>query len=98
MSENNSNFEKRPGGGMQNFGDDKSRKPKRMAKKKVCQFCADKAAVIDYKDAAKLRKYITEKGKIVPRRQSGICAAHQRDLNVEIKRSRQVALLPFKAD
>lgn len=80
-------------------GDDKVRRGgKRPAKKKVCQFCVDKAESIDYKDIAKLRKFVTEKGKIVPRRQSGVCAAHQRGLTVAIKRARQVALLPFKAD
>ena len=79
-------------------GDDKMRRGKRPVKKKVCQFCVDKVEAIDYKDVGKLRKYVTEKGKIVPRRASGVCAAHQRDLSVAIKRARQVALLPFKGD
>jgi small subunit ribosomal protein S18 len=74
------------------------RSQKRPGKKKVCQFCVEKATSIDYKDAAKLRKFITEKGKILPRRTSGVCAEHQRALNTAVKRARQVALLPFKAE
>lgn len=70
----------------------------RRAKKKVCVFCADKVDSIDYKDTAKLRRYITERGKIVPRRISGTCAKHQRDLTEAIKRARQIALLPFVAE
>ena len=64
-------------------------------RKKVCIFCADKVAFIDYKDSAKLRKFISESGKILPRRISGTCAVHQRELNTAIKRARNVALLPF---
>ncbi|NCB48642.1 MAG: 30S ribosomal protein S18 [Clostridia bacterium] len=71
---------------------------KRMPKKKVCAFCADKNKVIDYKDIATLKRYVTEKGKIVPRRQSGTCAMHQRELTTAIKRARNMAMLPFKAD
>ena len=71
---------------------------KRMPKRKVCSFCVDKVDVIDYKDVAKLRRYITEKGKILPRRMSGVCAKHQRILATAIKRAREMALLPFKAD
>ena len=67
-------------------------------RRKVCQFCVEKATTIDYKDTARLRKYITERGKIMPRRMSGVCARHQRDLSVAIKRARVAALLPFKAD
>ena len=67
-------------------------------KKKVCVFCVDKIDYIDYKDTAKLRRYITERGKIVPRRISGTCAKHQRQLTVAIKRARQIALLPFVAE
>lgn len=70
----------------------------RGKRKKVCIFCADKVQFIDYKDSAKLRKFITERGKIQPRRMSGTCAMHQRELNTAIKRARQVALLPFIAD
>ncbi len=67
-------------------------------RKKVCIFCEDKIAYIDYKDAGKLRKFISERGKILPRRISGTCAEHQRKLNTAIKRARQVALLPYIAD
>lgn len=67
-------------------------------RKKVCVFCADKVAYIDYKDSAKLRKYISERGKILPRRISGTCAKHQRELTIAIKRARQVALLPYISD
>ena len=74
------------------------KRPKRAPKRKVCLFCADKSETIDYKDAAKLKKFITEKGKILPRRQTGTCAYHQRQLTTAIKRARQVALLPFKGE
>ena len=67
-------------------------------RKKVCIFCADKVDFIDYKDSAKLRKFISERGKILPRRISGTCAKHQRELNTAIKRSRHVALLPYVTD
>ena len=70
----------------------------RRSKKKVCLFCVDKVEHIDYKDTAKLRRYISERGKIVPRRISGNCAKHQRQLTVAIKRARIVALLPFVAE
>ena len=66
--------------------------------KKVCLFCQEKAAKIDYKDTAKLRKYVAEGGKILPRRMTGTCAKHQRVLAIAIKRARIAALLPFKAD
>lgn len=74
------------------------RAPKRVPKKKVCTFCVDHVDDIDYKDVAKLRRFITEKGKILPRRMSGVCAKHQRTLAVAIKRARVMALLPYKAD
>ena len=64
-------------------------------RKKVCLFCADKAETIDYKDIAKLRKFISERAKILPRRVSGTCAQHQRALTTAIKRARQMALLPY---
>ena len=67
-------------------------------RKKVCQFCVDKATSIDYKDTAKLRRFISERGKILPRRTTGTCAAHQRQLTVAIKRARQIALLPYVED
>ena len=73
------------------------RRPMRR-RKKVCVFCADKNQVIDYKDANLLRKYISERGKILPRRITGNCAKHQRALTVAVKRARQIALLPYVAD
>ncbi len=66
--------------------------------KKVCLFCQEKSTKIDYKDVGKLRKYVAEGGKILPRRMTGTCAKHQRELAVAIKRARIAALLPFKAD
>lgn len=74
------------------------RPPKRVHKKKVCVFCVEHVEDIDYKDVAKLRRFITEKGKILPRRMSGVCAKHQRPLATSIKRARVMALLPYKAD
>lgn len=70
----------------------------RKPKKKVCSFCVDKVESIDYKDVAKLKRYITERGKILPRRISGNCAKHQRQVTVAIKRARNIALLPFTAE
>ena len=64
-------------------------------RKKVCIFCQDKVTEIDYKDVAKLRKFISERAKILPRRVCGNCALHQRQLTVAIKRARQMALLPY---
>lgn len=74
------------------------RPQKRVAKKKVCAFCVEKATSIDYKDVNKLRRYITEKGKILPSRQTNVCAKHQRELAKAIKRARCAALLPFRAE
>ena len=69
-----------------------------MRRKKVCQFCADKTEVIDFKDVEKLKKYVTERGKILPRRITGNCAKHQRALTVAIKRARHLALMPYTID
>ncbi|HSL94283.1 MAG TPA: 30S ribosomal protein S18 [Bacillota bacterium] len=69
----------------------RGRKPRR----RVCNFCVDKATHIDYKEIDKLRRFITERGKILPRRISGNCAKHQRQLTDAIKRSRNIALLPY---
>ena len=74
---------------------DKGRPRKR---RKVCSFCVDKITTIDYKETAKLRRYLSERGKILPRRTTGTCAAHQRQLTVAIKRARHIALLPYVAD
>ena len=68
-------------------------------KKKVCAFCEDKnCKFIDYKDVNRLKKYVTENGKIIPSRQTGTCSRHQRELTVAIKRARNMALLPFKGE
>ena len=64
-------------------------------RRKVCQFCVDKVDNIDYKDVTRLRRYVSERGKIEPRRKTGTCARHQRALTVALKRARHVALLPF---
>ena len=66
--------------------------------KKVCAFCVDKVEHIDFKDTAKLKRYTSERGKILPRRTTGTCAAHQRQLTVAIKRARHIALLPYVAE
>ena len=70
----------------------------RKARKKVCGFCVDKVENIDYKDIARLRRYMSERGKILPRRVTGTCARHQRELTVAIKRARHIALLPYTSD
>ncbi len=71
------------------------RKRRGLQRRKVCPFCADKTLSIDYKSPLVLKRFITERGKMVPRRISGVCAKHQRALTVEIKRARQIALLPY---
>ena len=75
-----------------------SARPVKRGRKKVCMFCVDRAEKIDYKDIAKLRKCMTERSKILPRRVTGTCAYHQRELTKAIKRARHVALLPYVAD
>ena len=77
------------------FDRDRNKSRKR---KKVCQFCVDKCQHIDYKDTAKLRRFMSERSKILPRRTTGTCAHHQRQLTEAIKRARQVALLPYVTD
>lgn len=79
-------------------GDAKGGMKTRRSRKKVCAFCEEKSAYIDYKDVAKLRRFVSERGKILPRRISGTCAKHQRELTTAIKRARHVALLPFSAE
>ena len=69
-----------------------------IRRKKVCQFCADKTETIDYKDVDKLKKYTTDRGKILPKRITGTCAMHQREVTKAIKRARIIALLPYTAD
>jgi small subunit ribosomal protein S18 len=70
---------------------------RRSSRRKVCRFCADKGLTIDYKDPKLLKYFITERGKIVPRRISGNCARHQREMALSIKRARHIALLPYLA-
>ena len=78
---------------------DRNDRPRdRRPRRKVCAFCADKIEQIDYKDIPRLRRYISERGKIVPRRVTGTCARHQRQLTVAIKRARMLALLPYVSD
>ena len=71
---------------------------KRTHRRKVCVFCQEKVTEIDYKDVSRLKKFVAESGKILPRRMSGTCAKHQRELSTAIKRARVAALLPFKAE
>lgn len=68
---------------------------RRFQRRKFCRFCADKVQFIDYKDLKTLRSYMTERGKILSRKMTGTCSAHQRELTVAIKRARNIALLPF---
>ena len=75
--------------------DAKGGRPMRRGRKKVCSFCVEKSTNIDYKDIAKLRKYLSERAKVIPRRVTGTCARHQRELTIAIKRARHLALLPF---
>lgn len=76
----------------------KGDKPFRRPRKKVCAFCADKIDDIDYKDVEKLRRFVSDKGKILPRRVTGNCAKHQRKVTVAIQRARHIALLPYTVD
>lgn len=79
--------------------DRKQLRPRRpRTRRKVCRFCVEKATSIDYKDIKKLQGFISESGKIMPRRMSGVCAEHQRDLAIAIKRARIMALLPYCAE
>ena len=75
-------------------------RPRKMAgnfhrKRKVCAFCSEKAAPVDYKDVATLKKYISERGKLLPRRVTGTCSLHQKDITTAVKRARHLALLPY---
>lgn len=78
---------------------DRARRPRgRKPRRKVCTFCVDKIQHIDYKDIARLRRFTSERGKILPRRMSGTCAKHQRQLSTAIKRARTIALMPYTVD
>ena len=72
-----------------------NRRGGRKSRKKVCAFCVDKVEVIDYKDISRLRRFVSERAKILPRRVTGTCARHQRELTVAIKRARYLALMPY---
>ena len=78
--------------------DDPMKKKLGRRRKKVCVFCGDKNGVIDYKDVNKLKRYVSERGKILPRRITGNCAKHQRALTVAVKRARHIALMPYTLD
>ncbi|MDR0490581.1 MAG: 30S ribosomal protein S18 [Oscillospiraceae bacterium] len=80
------------------MANERENRPHNRKRRKVCQFCVDKCLDIDYKDAAKLRRFISERSKILPRRTTGVCAQHQRSLMTAIKRARQIALLPYVTD
>ena len=88
-------FDNRDGRDSRDNRDSRDKMGKNHKRKKVCQFCADRSEHIDYKDTVKLRRFLSERGKILPRRTTGTCAAHQRELTEAIKRARQIALLPY---
>lgn len=78
--------------------DKDNRRQQKKGRKKVCTFCADKVDIIDYKDITKLRRFVSERAKILPRRVTGCCAYHQRKLTLAIKRARHLAMLPYVSD
>jgi small subunit ribosomal protein S18 len=78
--------------------DNDVRKRRPTRRKKPCSFCIEKATAIDFKDVSKLRRFVTERGKIMPRRMTGNCAQHQRQLSMAVKRARLMALLPYSID
>lgn len=80
------------------MSDRRSNRGRFRRKPRVCAFCVDKTVSIDYKDVELLQRYVTEHGRIRPRRQTGTCAKHQRELAIAIKRARHIALLPFAAE
>jgi len=80
------------------LANERSNRSRPRKRRKVCAFCVDKATSIDYKDTAKLRRFMSERSKILPRRTTGVCAIHQRQLTEAIKRARQIALLPYITD
>ena len=89
---------RRPGGPPREAGSGPSPAPRRFVRRKMCRFCNDKIDRIDYKDIIRIKRYVTERGKIVPRRISGTCAKHQRQLKIAIKRARNVALIPYTGE
>ena len=88
--------DKRQNNRRNNRNNDEDYNPKfRKARRKVCALCSDKNLVLDYKNADQLKKFINEKGKILPRRATGACAKHQRDITIAVKRARHIAVLPY---
>ena len=88
--------DKKPNNRRTNRNNDEDFNPKfRKARKKVCALCANKDLVLDYKNAEQLKKFVNEKGKILPRRATGACAKHQRDITLAVKRARHIAVLPY---
>ncbi len=87
-----------PRGGGRDGGDNGRGMRPRRNRRKVCAFCADKIESIDFRDVARLRKFTSERGKILPKRMTGNCAKHQRELTIAIKRARHLALLPYVVD
>jgi small subunit ribosomal protein S18 len=85
----------RPRGGMGKGGQRGGGGGGGFSRRKMCRFCADEGTAIDYKNLAMLKHFVTERGKLVPRRISGNCARHQRDLALQVRRARMIALLPF---
>jgi len=81
-----------------NNQDDNFNSKFRKMRKKVCPLCADKNYVLDYKNVDQIRKFVNDKGKILPRRATGACAKHQRDITLAVKRARQIAILPYTAE
>ncbi len=76
----------------------KKKRKKRFLRRKICRFCAEKIEILDYKDIKRLHNLVTERGKIIPRRISGNCAFHQRQLTTAVKRARNIALMPFTVE
>jgi small subunit ribosomal protein S18 len=95
MSYNDSEYEEKGKGRGGKGGDKEGGEKRAFSRRKVCRFCADKNAVIDYKDPGTLKYFITDRGKVIPRRISGNCAAHQRRIATAVKRARMIALMPF---